>query len=183
MMAPSLETSCRGNLPVAPSTPVRAVTNLLYRAQRCAEAKDAEAQDTDSKVDNSSPCPPQRCSHTESHPKNPFSSPIREAVNILCTSSASFIVSSSPIQSTSQPPLFTAHEISPQKPKYAHLLAQTPLTGRERELQEALKDVNMINLSHKKQLITMQSSLVLNGVYVDLVRHQLQAQEEAKKNK
>ncbi|KAF8961219.1 hypothetical protein BDZ97DRAFT_1606419, partial [Flammula alnicola] len=49
--------------------------------------------------------------------------------------------------------------------------------------QKALMEVNTINSARKQQLITMQSSLVLNGAYVDSVRHQLEAQEEAKKNK
>jgi 5-formyltetrahydrofolate cyclo-ligase len=37
MMAPSLETSVRGHLPVAPSTPVRVMTDLLYRARERAK--------------------------------------------------------------------------------------------------------------------------------------------------
>jgi len=184
MMAPSLETSCRGSLPIAPSTPIRAVTNLFRRAQKrardvpAAAAADPEDTNGNSEAEELSPRTPQR-----RRPENPFSSPIREAIETLRTSSTSFIFSSSPIQAASDPPLFTPHAISPQNPKYAHLLAEMPMTVREHDLQEALREVSTANSSHKTQIITMQSSLVLNGAYVDSVRGQLEAQEEAKKNK
>jgi hypothetical protein len=170
MMAPSLETSCHGSLPIAPSTPIRAVTNLFHRAQKharnvpAAAAADPEDTNGNSEAEELSPCTPQR-----RRPENPFSSPIRKAIETLRTSSTSFIFSSSPIQAASDPPLFTLHAISPQNPKYAHLLAEMPMTVREHDLQEALREVSTTNSSHKTQIIIMQSSLVLNGVYVDSV--------------
>ncbi|KAJ7125767.1 hypothetical protein C8R43DRAFT_898129 [Mycena crocata] len=102
------------------------------------------------------------------------------------TSSSAFLVTSSPIQSTSAPPTFTPFAISPHKQKkmrYARVLAAIPSTVLEEELQESLQEALAQNKQQKSQLISMQSTLVLNGAYCDLVRGQLAAQEEGKKAK
>ncbi|KAJ6593782.1 hypothetical protein B0H19DRAFT_903230, partial [Mycena capillaripes] len=57
-------------------------------------------------------------------------------------------------------------------------LTAEPTTALERELQEALKREQARNVTQKRQMLAMQSALVLNGTYVSLVRKQLAAQEK-----
>ncbi|KAJ7086060.1 hypothetical protein B0H15DRAFT_782219 [Mycena belliarum] len=107
-------------------------------------------------------------------------------MNSLRTSSSGFLITSSPVQSTSAPPVFTPAALSPRKETsrlHQRLLAAIPSTILEEELQGALRQLLKKNASQKSQIITMQSSLVLNGAYCDLVRGQLAAQEESKKKK
>ncbi|KAJ6549852.1 hypothetical protein B0H19DRAFT_850593, partial [Mycena capillaripes] len=56
-------------------------------------------------------------------------------------------------------------------------------TALERELQAAVREQQAKNKVQKSQMVAMQSALVLNGVYCDLVRGQLQAQEDKKNRK
>lgn len=60
------------------------------------------------------------------------------------------------------------------------LLAAEPSTALERELQAALRKAGEKNVNQKRQMIAIQSALVLNGAYVDVVRGQLAAQEKKK---
>ncbi|KAJ7937487.1 hypothetical protein B0H13DRAFT_1852458 [Mycena leptocephala] len=103
------------------------------------------------------------------------------AFQSLRSSSSGFIISSSPIQSTSHLPAMQTDTISPSKQKkirHASLLSAVPSTVLEEELQNALREVLAKNAAQKTRLIAMQSSLVLNGAYCDVVRGQLEAQEE-----
>ncbi|KAJ7331424.1 hypothetical protein DFH08DRAFT_708398 [Mycena albidolilacea] len=102
------------------------------------------------------------------------------------SSSAAFLVSSSPIQSTLTPPTFVPVPISPyshKKARYSDLLVVPPSNVLEEELQNSVRELLAANKEQKSLLISMQSSLVLNGAYCDLVRGQLAAQEESKKSK
>ena len=60
MMAPSLETSIRGHLPIMPSTPIRAITDLLYhynakqRQERDAR-EELSSDESDSATEDDSP--------------------------------------------------------------------------------------------------------------------------------
>ncbi|KAF4566342.1 hypothetical protein AB1N83_014465 [Pleurotus pulmonarius] len=160
-MAPSLETSYRGHLPVAPSTPVRVVSILLHSAHQRA------INDNDSSAPGSS---------------NIFSTPVQEAIGGLCSTSASFLVSSSPVNAASQlSNLFAPVLVSPQKPKYRELLSAIPSTKLEEDLQHALEMLWAKYSQKKVDLISAQSALVLNSAYCDLVQGQLQAQEESHK--
>ncbi|KAF7347280.1 HTH CENPB-type domain-containing protein [Mycena venus] len=187
MMAPSLETSVRGHLPVAPSTPVRVMTDLLYRArERAKKARIEHTLDSETEDDNApesptpqgdNPSPPRR---RRLPAVDPFETPVRNAITSLRATSSAFLVSSSPIQSSSDPPPNPTTEISPEKATDVFLLAAEPSTALERELQAALKKAHEKNTSQKRQMIAIQSALVLNGAYVDVVRGQLAAQEKKK---
>ncbi|KAF7368486.1 HTH CENPB-type domain-containing protein [Mycena venus] len=191
MMAPSLETSVRGHLPVPPTTPVRVMTDMLYRA--CERAKKARLQgDSDEESDDNhspdsptpqpdNPSPPRRRRVPEIRP-DPFSTPVKIAITSLRTTSAAFLVSSPPVHSSSTPPHLPPTVISPEKARNTALLTAEPTTALERELQVALRAQQDKNKVQKTQMVAMQSALVLNGAYCDLVRSQLAAQEE-KKNK
>ncbi|KAF7422224.1 hypothetical protein PC9H_010380 [Pleurotus ostreatus] len=127
-----------------------------------------QSDDTHDSVDNTTP--------------NPFDTPTREVVSSLqASTSASFLVSSSPIQSTSQLAPYASITISPRKPRYKDLLEPIPSTILEADLQNALRKLIEKNEERKDQLVTMQSMLVLNGAYCDVVRGQLEAHEESRK--
>ena len=106
MLAPSLESSCQAYLPVQPTTPVRAVTALIHGARKRAHTvMMSETDSTDDEALPSTPC----C-------KNVFKTPVRMALQSLRTSSLSYLITSSPIQSTLDPhhlPLAQSHQLSP----------------------------------------------------------------------
>jgi hypothetical protein len=99
------------------------------------------------------------------------------------TSSSAFLVSSSPIQSTSEPPRLPPAEIPPDKARNIALLAAEPTTALEHELQAALCTEQEKNKAQKLCMVSMQSAMVLNGAYVDLVQGQLAVQEKKKSDK
>ncbi|KAJ7749166.1 hypothetical protein B0H16DRAFT_1210358, partial [Mycena metata] len=101
----------------------------------------------------------------------------------LRSSSAAFLVSSSPIQSSSEPPRLPPVEISPEKARNIFLLSAEPTTVLEGELQAALRREQDRNRVQMRQLVAMQSALVLNGAYIDLVHGQLEAQEKKTREK
>jgi hypothetical protein len=163
------------------------MTDMLYRArERAKKAKLGRDSDSDEDVENvpDSPTPqgdnpsPPRCRRL---PADPFETPVRNAITSLRATSSAFLVSSSPIQASSDPPPNPTTEISPEKPTDVFLLAAEPSTALERELQAALKQAQEKNKQQKRQLVAMQSALVLNGTYVDVVRGQLEAQEQKKR--
>ncbi|KAF7319606.1 hypothetical protein HMN09_00301000 [Mycena chlorophos] len=111
---------------------------------------------------------------------------VADAMQALQNSSSSFFVSSSPIRPSSDPPGFTPVIISPRKRRrleYAALLEAPPKTLLEEQLQDAVRELLDQHDADKSDLILMQSSLVLNSAYYDLIRGQLAAQDEARKRK
>ncbi|KAF9039558.1 hypothetical protein BDP27DRAFT_1347593 [Rhodocollybia butyracea] len=94
-------------------------------------------------------------------------------ISRLTSTLASFLVTSSPIASTSQlPPLATTF-ISPQGDCNVELLRRKPMTQHEAELQEALRASNV----QKGWLMSMQAQNVLQEMYTTRVRGQLEYKE------
>lgn len=173
MMAPSLETAARGHLPVAPSTPVRAVTDMMYQIHNAAKRPRSRTPDGSR-------------AGPSSRPTRSLESLLEGSLETIRTSTSAFLITSSPVQSTSAPPAFNLIPLSPHKRKkarYSGLLAVVPSNIIEEELQNSVRELLAANKQQKSQLVQMQSSLVLNGAYCDLVRGQLAAQEESKKEK
>ncbi|KAK7028748.1 hypothetical protein R3P38DRAFT_2525562 [Favolaschia claudopus] len=111
---------------------------------------------------------------------------LETSLQTIRTSDSSFLVTSSPIKSTSAPPGFIPQRISPysqKKARYSRLLDAPPANIQEEELQNSLRELLAANKAQKSQIISMQSSLVLNGAYCDVVQGQLAAQEESRKSK
>ncbi|KAJ6615745.1 hypothetical protein B0H10DRAFT_47299 [Mycena sp. CBHHK59/15] len=188
MMAPSLETATRGHLPVPPTTPVRVITDMLYQARqrvKTARLGSDSASDAGEKADNSLESPTPRVDHP-SPPRrrrlpDPFATPVRDVIVSLRTTSAAFLITSSPVQSASEPPHIPATIISRQKAPNM-LLASETTAALEHELMVALKAENAKNKVQKLQMIAMQSALVLKGVYCDLVRGQFGVNWRPKRN-
>lgn len=154
-------------------TPVRAVTALIHGARK--HAHTVMVSETDSMDDEALPSTPCR--------KNVFETPVRMALQSLRTSSLSYLITSSPIQSMLEPPSFAPCTISPAVARHWNLLTTIPEMVLESALQEELAKAKAKLDVQKTHVIALQSSWVLNGIYVEDVRGQLAAQEEAKKNK
>ena len=157
MLAPSLKSSCQAYLPVQPMTPVRAVTALIHGARK--HTHTVMVSETDSTDDKALPS-------TLCH-KNVFETPVRTALQSLCTSSLSYLITSSPIQSTLEPPSFAPCTISPAGACCLNLLTTIPETVLESALQEELAKAKVKLDVQKTHLIALQSSLVLNSIYIE----------------
>jgi hypothetical protein len=162
------------------------MTDMLHQAhQRAKKARIEPTSDTEDNGDapesptpqGDNPSPPRR---RRLPVPNPFDTPIKNAITRLGSTSSDFLVSSSPIQSSSDPPDNPTAKISPEKSADVFLLAAEPSTALERELQAALRKAHDKNRHQKHRMVAMQSALVLNGAYVDAVRGQLAAQEKKK---
>jgi hypothetical protein len=159
---------------------------MFYRAQEWAKkAKLHGDSDSGEGIDNvpdspmpqgDNPSPPRR----RRLPADPFKTLVKNAIASLRTTSSAFLFGSSPIQASSDPPQNPTAEISPEKATDTFLLSTEPSTALERELQVALRESKEKNTQQKRQMVALQSALVLNGAYVDVVRGQLAAQEQKK---
>jgi hypothetical protein len=143
MMAPSLETSCCGHLPVTPATPVCVVTDLIRQiSQHTQTLQGTDSTDMDVDTPLATPATPSHPPHSN---PNSFETPIREALNTLQQLSRAFLITSSPIQSSSHLPVFTLEPILPQRSKHVALINGVPTTVYELELQEALHEMTELN--------------------------------------
>src|ERR1700761_474185 len=169
MMAPSLSTSTTSLLPLGLASPLREVVDLIShhnaRKRKCQETSDMAAQQ--------SPEPAETLG-------SPYT-PVKHGLASLATTSASFLVSDSPIQShMTLPPLFTS-VITPPKKHDTNLLEIQPCTQYEVQLQDALRASNDVITLQKQVMAGMQAQTVLQSMYLQGVQGQLQAQEERKK--
>jgi hypothetical protein len=175
MMAPSLETSTVSMLPLGLASPVREVVDLIshHNARKQKQWEANEAQDTTKTTTLATILPTSPCT------------PVRRGLASLATTSASFLVSDSPILSNSTlPPLFTT-VISPFSQRYSNtiLLDKKPSTEHEAMLQGALHASDTVVMTQKHIIAGMQAQTVLQAMYLEGVRGQLQGQEEKKEKK
>ena len=111
MLAPSMETSCYGSLPLVQPSPVRRVAAIF---NQLAEPPLQDTGDMENSMDVDAP-------HTS---VNPLTAVIHSAFKNLTSSLASFLVTPGPVASTSvQPPEFNTVVLSPLKGRYQQLLA------------------------------------------------------------
>jgi hypothetical protein len=160
MMAPSLESSNRGHLPLAPSTPVCIVSTLI-----CKITDDAE-----NPFMNHSPGVPS------------MNASVGVALRSLASTATGFLVNDSPIRSTSRLPAAPIRPVSAQK-KTSHnqaLLNAEPTTELEKLLQHALHETEAREAYQKERVIEFQCTVILQGKYLDRVRHQLEAKTKEK---
>ncbi|KAF8264065.1 hypothetical protein EI94DRAFT_1490813, partial [Lactarius quietus] len=101
----------------------------------------------------------------------------------LATTSASFLVSDSPIPSgATLPPLFTS-VITPLTQWDMKLLDVKQSTIYKAQLQVALQASNEVITLQKQVMAGMQAQMVLQSMYLEGMQGQLQAQEEKKLKK
>lgn len=159
MMAPSLDTSLKAAVPIAPSTPVKAVADALAAMQ----------VSQDDAIN-----PTSRTQH------DPFLIPtaLHRAFSRLSHSSASFLVSNSPIKSGARPPTIDPVTISPVKPRPTDLLTLDPENERMQLMKLALEQAEIKEAYLKQQLRGQQAAIILQLMYCERVRRQLATKEE-----
>ena len=170
MMAPSLETSVSTRLPLKLASPVQEVVDLVSRHR----ARKRRHKEKD---------PEDKARHTPSRRLAPSSetdyTPVRQAMDRLASMSAAFLVSNSPLASSSHLPPLQTFEISPDRNQHQILLDE-PTTKRERLLMEALRERDH-HISYQKQVIGgLQAQTILHSAHVEDLRGQLQGNEEKK---
>jgi len=145
-MAPSIETSCQGYLPLIPPTPIRYINNVFRELSR------PKTQN----IENST--------HPTTNNDSPDQLVLIAAVAVLHDlpdTAVGFLCSGEPVRSTSRLPPPPTALISPCKPHDADLLRITPTTDLERRLQQALHNANERDMRRKDQVAGLQSATVL----------------------
>jgi hypothetical protein len=122
--------------------------------------------------------------HTPSRRLGPSSepdyTPVRQAMDGLAFTSAAFLISNSPLTSSSRLPPLQTYEISPDRNQGQILLETTVPTERERLLMATLERRN-IQISLQKQVIGgLQAQTILHSAHIEDLRGKLQGNEEKK---
>ncbi|KAF5375698.1 hypothetical protein D9615_009380 [Tricholomella constricta] len=168
MMAPSRTTSIQSILPIAPPSPVRALTDMIHRALARQNMSEDEASILQEQPTDENPL---------------LLTPSRNAVQELASTSASHLVSRTPARSTSTLPRYQPYTISPFKHRNAKLLDYAAVTDHERELQEALKEAEERDERRKHAMISMQATTILHSLYVKKMKVHLEEHEQRKEQK
>ena len=170
MMGPSLETSISTRLPLNLASPIQEVVDLLSH-HRARKRRREEEQDPE---DDARHTPSRRLASSD-----PDYTPVQQAMNRLASTSAGFLVSNSPLASSSHLPSLQTFKISPDHNRDL-LLDTPPATEREQLLMEALEERNR-HISYQKQVIGgLQAQTILHSAHVEDLRGQLQGNEEKK---
>ncbi|KAG1882514.1 hypothetical protein F4604DRAFT_1744553 [Suillus subluteus] len=145
MMAPSLVTSSVGHLPISQPSPVKALASIIHQY------------------------------HEDQTPQSTLLTPhwntlVGQALDDLASSSASFLVSDTPITSRDHLPAFTPTPFTPTRKRKHAVLDHQPETEHEHECHNALREAYEREDYYKGALYGMQSTAVF----------QLAAQEEKK---
>jgi hypothetical protein len=173
MMAPSLKTSTTSLLPLGLASPVREIVDLIsHHKARKRKRQEIDLEETER------PQPEQGAAGS-----SPPYTPVRRGLASLATTSASFLVSSSPILSSAALPCLFTRIITPPARRDTMLLDIEPSTEHEAKLQEALRTSNNIVTLQKRVMAGMQAQTVLQSMYLEGVQGQLQAQEDKKMKK
>ncbi len=104
--------------------------------------------------------------------------PVRRAMNGLSSTSASFLVSDSPLTSSAHLPPLQTSEISPNVNRFQSLLDTSASTEKERLLMAALEDRNMVISAQKIAISSLQAQTILHSAYVEDLRGRLEGKEE-----
>ncbi|KIK32131.1 hypothetical protein CY34DRAFT_102187 [Suillus luteus UH-Slu-Lm8-n1] len=105
-----------------------------------------------------------------------------QVVEGLASTSAAFLVSSSPVRSTNSLPTFIPIPMTPTRKRNHDLLKTEPESAKEQLYQDALHTAYDCETHYKSSLVSMQSTIVLQSMFCDRLSSQLAAQEEKKQN-
>lgn len=184
-MATSLVTSNQGHLPLLQPSPVRVLADAIHQYQNAHSVENpfrsSSTQTPSSFFESLTHLSPNNAVAGPSTP-SPLDDFSRTVVNSLASTSASFLVSSSPLHSSSQFPRYIPASISPSRKRKSKLLDFEPETQREWALQQGLVAAHEREAAQKAMMGGMQSTIILQGMYCDSLHGQLAAQEEAKNN-
>ena len=169
MMAPSLETSSHGHLPLPQPSPVLALTSFMRKYRSNASAGNLNLSEGSSQV------------QTDAPPMQGSDSVAKDAVEALASTSASFLLDETPLTSADCLPTYAPILITPTRKRHHSLLDEEPQTLKERAYQDELRAAYSCEEGYKHALHGMQSTIVLQSMYCDRISEQLAAQDEAKK--
>ncbi|KAL0058806.1 hypothetical protein AAF712_014489 [Marasmius tenuissimus] len=188
MMALGKETSTQGSLPVPESMPVCTVSDMILGIDEHSRKRAAELSPP---VTPSSQWVNQQPQVEPSTPTtvwlhdvpDPFQIPVRNRVSALQGSSVSFLLTRSPIRTSSATlPEFPTIQFSPMASATLNPALDDPLaTIRKEELLCTYHTLQQKYKSLKTKAVSLQSAMVLNSVCCDCLRKHLAAQDEAKK--
>ena len=182
MLAPSRTSSTHSGLPIALTSPLRVMSDLIDRIV----ARQAYTLNLDVDMDGGShDLDDESSPESESNTEENFGllTPTRVAISELASTSLSHLVSASPPRSSSQIPLFPPSTISPFKSYNQELLELEPRTENEKRLQDALREAEDRDRRRKIAMVNMQGVTVLQNMYVKKNNRHLQGHEDERKRK
>ncbi|KIK93751.1 hypothetical protein PAXRUDRAFT_46480, partial [Paxillus rubicundulus Ve08.2h10] len=106
-----------------------------------------------------------------------------EAVESLASTSASFLVEKTPLNSSHHLPTYVPSPVTPTRKRKHELLDEEPKNDKEHAYQTALHESYSREAQYKSALFGMQSTVILQSMYCDRVSEQLAAQEESQRKK
>ncbi len=175
MLAPSLETSTIHTSLIQQTSPIRTISKLISQYSR--HSSNSQSLSSITTTVNTTP---------QQGPVVPIDPVLleedRRTLTELASSSASFLISSSPIRSTSNIPVVT-YQLSTPPRLMSNLLESPPKSLKERNLQAALRESREREAYQRGVNVGLQSSLVLQDAHNKRLRAQLGAQELNKKRK
>ena len=179
MFKPSIESSNVGSgLPLPniqePATPFRIVRRMLRDVSQ-ATSRDSSLAST------RCPSPNRSGVQTPASDTDAHVAAVAESLQALQASSAGFLVSDQPIASSSQiPEIIPVQALPPLEAKIQELVSAVPDTDRERMLQEALQESLRREAHREGVLAGFQAALILQNLYCERVRAQLNTKEKGK---
>ncbi|KAI5987137.1 hypothetical protein EDC04DRAFT_2913094 [Pisolithus marmoratus] len=169
MMAHSYETSSVGHMPLPQASPVHAVSKAIYEYQ-LEQHTSAAASDP-------------FCASGGESPDTQWHLAANEAAVALASTSASYLVNTTPLTSVNQLPAYQPLPLTPTRKRKHTLLDHEPESELEHTYQEALHQSLAREDQYKASTVEMQSVLVLQTMHCNRIMSQLAAHEEKEKEK
>jgi len=161
-MAPSIESSSNGSLPLPQPSPVRALTQAIHQYQQHCKLLSQSSSQSAPTVSPTTTATTQK--------QLPLTSIAEKVVAELSSTSATFLVSKKLVESSDQLPCLPNANVSPSN-KRKHILLETkPKTDCERELQQALSNSYTREADLEGANQGIQATMVLQGMYCDHVQ-------------
>ena len=161
-MAPSIESSSNGSLPLPQPSPVCALTQAIHQYQQHCKLLSQSSSQSAPTVSPTTTATTQK--------QLPLTSIAEKVVAELSSTSAAFLVSKKLVESSDQLPCLPNANVSPSN-KRKHILLETkPKTDCERELQQALSNSYTREADLEGANQGIQATMVLQGMYCDHVQ-------------
>jgi 2-iminoacetate synthase ThiH len=157
MMALSKETSRKGHLPFAQSTPIRIAAQRLEHVLQPPTESVALSIILDDVGD--------------------ITAIVNSAIRQLQDPATDYLARNSPIKPTAQLPPIATTMLSPIKQRLPRLLQHDATTPLERELIKKLQDVTIKEAYLKGKIAGLQGTTILQDAYLHRVQGQLQTKE------
>lgn len=164
---PSIESSCTGDgLPLLQPSPVKVVAKLLKR-------RDSLQHSTP----QTNPFSTQAISDENIDPI--LLAELQTTIQELSRTSGAYLVSSSPVKASAPAPFHLPPQLPAPIPVPNDLLSHVPATIFEERLQDMLIAYIQLATKQYETIASLQASLVLQNVYCERLRSQLNAKEKA----